>query len=716
MRLFKKLRRKLTYLNEEQIEQIHQAFLMALAAHQGQKRHTGEPYISHPMAVACMLADMKMDHQTIIAAILHDVIEDTNVSKSMLAAKFGDTVAELVDGVSKLTQIEFISRAEAQAENFRKMVLAMARDIRVIIIKLNDRLHNMRTLMSLPLEKRKRIAQETLEIFAPIAKRLGMHDLSIELEELSFMSRFPRRYHVLQKAVEAARGERKKVLDLVSKTLQEGLAKSNLPSCIVTGREKHLYSIYRKMRTKHLPFHDIMDVYAFRIIVDDVDTCYLALGLIHRLFKPVPEKFKDYIAIPKANGYQSLHTVLFGPYGYPIEVQIRTTEMDHRATIGIAAHWLYKNGEDNADPAQVRAQMWVKNLLELQRDTGSSLEFIENVKMDLFPEEVYVFTPKGKIMRLPAGATVIDFAYSVHTDVGNSCVAAKVNRQLAPLSSLLVSGQTVEIITDARAQPNPAWLDFVVTRQARNGIRQFLKDQRKTESIAIGEKLLKQALRPHQLTLKKIPHEVIIIILKEAQLADLTELLTEVGLGNRLPTLVAKRFADMTHQFNQSGSLIKSSEEAPLTVKGTEGLVVNFAECCQPIPGDPIVGILESGKGIVVHLEQCSRIDKLRRHPQSFVNLRWDEHVKQMFPIDIRVEAVDEPRLLAKMASSIADADANISDIRVKSRGGQHYQFIFKLFVSDRIHLANVLRHLRRIPAVSRITRGSEEKDYEAND
>ncbi len=706
MRLFKKLRSKLDYLDPEQIQQIHEAYLTALAAHRDQKRNTGEPYITHPVAVACILADMRLDYHTIMAALLHDIIEDTPLTKIDLASKFGDVVAELVDGVSKLTQIEFFSRAEAQAENFRKMVLAMARDIRVIIIKLADRLHNMRTLATLLPEKRRRIAQETMEIFAPIAKRLGMHDLAVELEELSFMAHNPRRYNVLHKVVEESRGERKKVLNLVSKTLQEGLAKTHLPSCTVTGREKPLYSIYRKMRGKHRHFNEIMDVYAFRIIVDDVDTCYRILGLVHRLFKPVPKKFKDYIAIPKANGYQSLHTVLFGPYGYPIEMQIRTTEMDHHATSGIAAHWLYKTSEEKSDSAQVRAQQWVKNLLELQRDTGSSLEFIESVKLDLFPDEVYVFTPQGKIMRLPAGATAVDFAYSVHTDIGNSCVAAKINRQLSPLSSALISGQTVEIITDSRAKPNPAWLDFVVTRQARNSIRQFLKNQRKTESIALGENLLKQALRQHNLSLKKIPSDVLQFVLEEAKFDNLIDLLAEIGLGNRLPALVSKRIADLSLQRRAADTSPETPKEKPLIIKGTEGMVVTFAECCSPIPGDPIIGIIVSGEGIIVHSEQCRRLDKLRGRPDTYMALRWDEHNQQTFQVTIRVEAVDEPRLLAKMAAAISDAEANISDVSVQNQHGSHYQLTFKLAVYNRVHLARVIRLLRRIPAVTRITRG----------
>ncbi len=704
MRLFNKLRRKLDYLDEHQINQIEQAYFLALAAHQGQKRHTGEPYITHPVAVACLLADLKMDAETIMAALLHDVIEDTSIDKATLAEKFGDVVASLVDGVSKLTQIEFVSRAEAQAENFGKMLLAMSRDIRVIIIKLADRLHNMRTLSTMPADKRKRIAQETLDIFAPMAKRLGMRDLSVELEELSFMMRYPKRYAALRQAVQRAREERKKVLSVVTKTLEEGLAKSHLPPCILLGREKHLYSIYRKMHKKHLPFNEIMDVYAFRIIVDDIDTCYRVLGLVHQLYKPVPEKFKDYIAIPKSNGYQSLHTVLTGPYGYPMEVQIRTTEMDHRATSGIAAHWLYKTSDETTDPAQVRAQQWVKNLLELQRNTGSSLEFLEDVKMDLFPDEVYVFTPRGKILRFPAGATVVDFAYAVHTDIGNTCVSAKMNRQLAPLSAPLISGQTIEIITDKHAHPNPAWLDFAVTRQARHAIRQYLKNQHKDASIALGEKLLKQALYQHELVLRKIPSEATAVVLKESQQSSLIDLFIQIGLGHRPAALVAKRLADLSRQPFAEGKLAEKSE-LPLAIKGTEGVAVTYAECCYPIPGDPIVGIFSSGEGIIVHNEQCSKINKLRQNPESYMALRWHENVNQMFLASINVEAIDQARLLAKMSAAISDAEGNIVDVQTKSRGGQYYHLVFKLTVRNRKHLARVIRFLRRIPAVSRITR-----------
>lgn len=706
MRLFKRLRRKLDYLDEDKVEQIHQAYLLALDAHRGQKRRTGEPYISHPVSVACILADMKMDYQTIMAALLHDVIEDTPVEKKAIEEKFGEQVANLVDGVSKLTQIEFVSRAEAQAENFRKMVLAMAHDIRIILVKLADRLHNMRTLGSLHSLKRRRIARETLDIFAPIAKRLGMRDFSVELEELGFAALYPVRHKILKESVRRARGNRKKILALIEKTLHEGLSQSNLPSYVITGREKHLFSIYRKMKNKRIPFNEIMDVYAFRIIVDDVDTCYRVLGVVHSLFKPVPERFKDYIAIPKANGYQSLHTTLFGPYGLPIEVQIRTTEMDRMATSGIAAHWLYKSGEDQtADRTQIRAQEWVKNLLELQQQTGNPLEFIESVKIDLFPDEVYVFTPRGDIMELPAGATAVDFAYAVHTDIGNSCVAVKIDRQIAPLSSPLANGQTVEMITSTSGRPNPAWLDFVVTSKARSSIRHFLKTQRRTESIALGKQLLKKALATYSFSLKRLPQPIIDFVLKETELKTFDDLLEEIGLGNRVAMLVAQRMAAVAQETPEEETEAQPASEVPLMIKGTEGMVINFATCCYPIPGDPIVGVIDAGKGILVHVEGCRRIAKLRRYPDRCLPLRWSEQASGEFPVLIKVQVLNERGVLAILALAVSDADANIEDIDVEEREGVHYMVTFKLMVRHRAHLAQVLRRLRQVKQVVKIMR-----------
>lgn len=708
MRLFNRLEEKLHYLSDSQISKIHEAYLTALEAHRGQNRQTGEPYITHPVSVACILADMHMDHHTIMAALLHDVIEDTAVEKSEIEKRYGTEVANLVDGVSKLTQIEFVSRAQAQAENFRKMVLAMARDIRVILVKLADRLHNVRTLGTLSPEKRYRVSKETLEIFAPIAKRLGMRDISVELEELSFSALYPHRYEVLKNAVHKARGNRKKVLAMINKTLQDGLKESHFPSCTIIGREKHLYSIYRKMLIKKIPFNEIMDVYAFRIIVEDVDMCYRMLGLVHRLFKPVPGRFKDYIAIPKANGYQSLHTILFGPYGLPIEVQIRTTEMDRVASSGIAAHWLYKTDEKELEKMHVHAQKWVKNLLELQKNAGSSLEFIENVKVDLFPDEVYTFTPKGDIKELPAGATGVDFAYEVHTDVGNSCMAIKINRQLAPLSARLSNGDTVEVVTSSHARPNPGWLDFVVTGKARSAIRHFLKSQKLSASIQLGKKLLQKALYDQELSLKKITDDVLLFFLKEAHFKNADELMADIGLGNRSAVVVAQRLLVLMEQ-QQTLVVGKPAEsliddQAPLMVEGTEGMLLEFASCCHPIPGDPIMGVVRPGKGIMVHVNDCRRAMKFLNQP-SCVPLRWSEHVNGEFSVTVGVVVKNERGVLAIAALAVSDAEASIDDVRVDDREGHYYKVTFKLLVKDRSHLARVLKNLRQAKQVVKITR-----------
>lgn len=706
-RLLKKLRQTLGYLDADSIAKIEKSYHFAAKAHEGQKRRTGEPYITHPVAVAMVLAEMKFDPETIMAALMHDVIEDTGTSKESIAEEFGKSVAELVDGVSKLTQIEFISRAEAQAESFRKMVMAMAKDIRVIIVKLADRLHNMRTLESLHSIKRRRIARETLDIFAPIAKRLGIRELSVELEELGFAALYPVRHKVLKDAVRKTRGDRKKILNLIDKTLHNAFAESQLPSCVITGREKHLYSIYRKMRNKNVSFDEIMDVYAFRIIVDDVDTCYRVLGAVHRVYKPVPERFKDYIAIPKANGYQSLHTTLFGPYGLPIEVQIRTTEMDKMATSGIAAHWLYKADEADMRQSQLRAQEWIKDLLELQQSAGNSLEFVESVKVDLFPDEVYVFTPKGDILQLPAGATAIDFAYAVHTDIGNSCVAVKVDRQLAPLSTRLVNGQTVEVINSPAGRPNPAWLDFIRTSKARNSVRHFLKVQQHAESVDLGRQLLKKALAGnHSLSIKKIPSVVIDRILKETKSKKLDDLLEDIGLGNRPAALVATRLHTLTQEKIPLEELIETPElDGPLTIKGTEGMIIRYGNCCSPIPGDAIVGVMDMGKGIIVHTDTCPRIARLRKHQDRYLPLRWSEQASGEFLAQVQVYTLNERGILAATTGAVSESDADIEGIDVSEKDGQHYLIIFKIYVRNRIHLAKVIRNLRAIKHVSKVKR-----------
>lgn len=705
VRLFKKLRDKLDYLPDESIKKIYQAYTVAAEAHKLQKRHSGEPYITHPVAVAAILADMHMDAQTIMGALLHDVIEDTFIEKKTLADQFGETVADLVDGVSKLTRIEFRNQLEAQAENFHKMILAMSRDIRVVIIKLTDRLHNMRTLGNLPIQKRRRIAKETLEIYAPIANRLGMHIVFTELENLGFAALYPERYRVLRETVTRMVGGQKKIMHTVEKKLREALAQHHLSNCEVIGREKNLYSIYSKMRNRGLSFKQITDVYGFRIVTHSIDMCYRVLGVVHSLYKPLPEKFKDYIAIPKANGYQSLHTTLFGPFGVPIEVQIRTRAMEQLANSGIAAHWLYKSDEKTAGEAQLRAQQWVKNLLEMQQKTGNSLEFIENVKIDLFPDEVYVFTPKGKIMELPRGASVVDFAYAVHTDIGNTCVAAKVDRQLSPLSTVLLNGQTVEIITSKQGRPSASWLDFVVTARAKSGIRHYIHTKRRKESILLGKELLNQALKPLSLSLKKISPQAIQKMMELTGVKTLEDLLEDIGLGNRLATLVSHQLAeDIQAIYPKEGHIIA---EKPLLIKGTEGMVLHFAACCYPIPGDSVIGVLTAGTGLMIHLENCPRIKKQRRHPEKFVTVSWSESVEGEFITSLVITAINQHGVLAKLAQTISNANVDINDIEILERETNHYTVQFKLYVCNRTHLAQVMRNLNHLKMVVKVMRKS---------
>jgi len=619
---------------------------------------------------------------------------------------FGEVVAELVDGVSKLTQIEFRNRAEAQAENFHKMVLAMSRDIRVMIIKLADRLHNMRTLGSLTPEKRRRVARETLEIYAPIANRLGIHSIFSELQNLGFQALYPQRCRILKDAVRRVLGDQKKMMNLVEENLRTALSRSQIPASKVIGREKSLYSIYKKMQTRAISFKEITDVYGFRIITDSVDSCYRVLGVVHSLYKPIAEKFNDYIAISKANGYQSLHTTLFGPFGVPIEVQIRTEEMDQIADSGIAAHWLYKSGKEmHGEQHHIRAQQWVKNLLEMQQKTGNSLEFIENVKIDLFPDEVYVFTPKGLILELPKGATVIDFAYAVHTDIGNSYVAAKVDRQPTSLATVLASGQTVEIITSSKSHPNPDWLNFAITARARSGIRHYLKSQQRKQSIALGKELLNKALERLSLNMKKISPAAIQAVLQEAKFAAFDDFLQEIGLGNRIAILAAHQLANADKGGGEKSEAIVMPEATPLLINGTEGLVVHFASCCHPIPGDQIVGILHAGQGLVIHMQQCKRIEKLRQQPEKCLAVSWAKIVAGEFIAAIKVTGENQHGALAQLAQAIANAEANIDDLTITERDERHYVVIFKLQVHDRKHLAKVIRNLRAIETVVKVVR-----------
>ncbi|MCQ4326134.1 guanosine-3',5'-bis(diphosphate) 3'-diphosphatase [Stutzerimonas stutzeri] len=687
-----------TYLGPDQVNLVRRAYFYAEQAHDGQRRRSGEAYVTHPLAVANILADMHMDHQSLMAAMLHDVIEDTGIPKDALIAQFGETVAELVDGVSKLTQMNFETKAEAQAENFQKMAMAMARDIRVILVKLADRLHNMRTLEVLAGEKRRRIAKETLEIYAPIANRLGMHSMRVEFEDLGFKAMYPMRSERIRAAVRRARGNRNEIVEKIEQSLIHCLEREGLEGEVM-GREKHLYSIYKKMRGKRKAFNEIMDVYAFRIVVDKADTCYRVLGAVHSLYKPLPGRFKDYIAIPKANGYQSLHTTLFGMHGVPIEIQIRTREMEEMANNGIAAHWLYKSEEDEVPKGtHARARQWVKGVLELQQRAGNSLEFIESVKIDLFPDEVYVFTPKGRIMEMPKGSTAVDFAYAVHTDVGNTCIACRVNRRLAPLSQPLESGSTVEIVTAPGARPNPAWLNFVVTGKARTHIRHALKLQRRSESINLGERLLSKALSGFETSLEKIDPERIRQVLTEYHMEYVEDLLEDIGLGNRMAYVIARRL--VSRDGEQAPAL-----EGPLAIRGTEGLVLNYAKCCTPIPGDPIVGHLSAGKGMVVHLESCRNISEIRHNPDKCIQLSWSKDVTGEFNVELRVELEHQRGLIALLAGSVNAADGNIEKIGMDERDGRISVVQLVVSVHDRVHLARVIKKLRAIKGVTRITR-----------
>jgi RelA/SpoT family (p)ppGpp synthetase len=687
-----------SYLPAEQIARIREAAEFGASAHKGQKRLSGEPYIAHPVAAASILADLHLDADTIIAAILHDVIEDTPTPKDQLAARFGADVAELVDGVTKLDQIKFKSREEAQAESFRKMLLAMVRDLRVILVKLADRTHNMRTIEAMAAPRRRAIARETLEIYAPIAERLGLYNMKLELEDLGFHALYPRRYLVLERTLKKARGNQKEFLKKIEQQLNAGLLKNGIPARVET-REKHLYSIYNKMRRKRAILNEIVDVYGIRVIVDKPDTCYRTLGIVHAVFKPMPGRFKDYIAIPRVNGYQSLHTTLFGPNGVPIEVQIRTEDMHRVAEAGIAAHWKYKSGEASADSMQqARTREWLSNLVELQED-GSSEEFLESVKVDLFPDKVYVFTPKGTILRLPSGATVVDFAYSVHTDIGNRCVAAKVDRRLTPLRTVLRNGQTVEIITAKGAMPNPSWVNFVVTAKARNAIRHYLKSLRRTEAIALGQRLLNQALGEFRVSLDDVTPEAQQAALGELGMKDLDELYERIGLGERLAPLVARRLLPSAQTEDGTGA------PAPLAIAGTEGLLVTYARCCFPIPYDPIFAFLSAGRGVVIHRENCVNVEDYRKHPEKWLPVSWQTTPDRQFSSEIRVYVANRTGVLAAVAAAIASTETNIDHVSIDEQDSDASILTFELRVHDRKHLARIVRVIRRMPDVTRVTR-----------
>ncbi len=688
------------YLKPEDISQLQSAYQFSETAHQGQFRKSGEPYISHPLAVANILAQWHLDSQALTAALLHDVMEDTSVTKTEISKNFGKPVAELVDGVSKLDKIEFETHAEAQAENFRKMLLAMARDVRVILIKLADRLHNMRTLDAVGPDQRRRVARETIEIYAPIANRLGLNSIYQELDDLAFQHLYPDRYRVLAKAVKAARGNRREVVGRVLEAIRRRL-RSNGIEAEVQGRQKHLYSIYRKMRDKHLTFAQVHDVFGFRIIVKDVPACYLALGALHGLYKPIPGKFKDYIAIGKANGYQSLHTALFGPFGSPIEIQIRTHEMHKIAEAGVASHWLYKSSDTSLSTLQKKTHQWLKSLLEMQSQAGDSVEFLEHLKVDLFPDEVYVFTPKGKIMALPRGSTAVDFAYAVHTDIGNRCVAVKINQELMPLRTELKNGDRVEIITAAHAKPNPLWLNFVSTGKARSRIRHFLKTMHFRESAQLGERLLNQSLVPLGANLAEVKDAQWDKFLRDTGGKAREEVLADIGLGKRLAAVVARRLLSLGEpgpaEPVASGSVV---------IRGSEGMAVQFAQCCQPIPGDPIVGIISKGQGMVIHTHDCPVIARARHDPERILDVAWDPETRKPFEVNIKVVVANRRGVLAKVAAEIAEAESNIQNVNVDPEDGSAYtNMYFTLQVQDRLHLARILRNLRNIPEVVRLAR-----------
>ncbi len=686
-----------SYLPDEHLEQVMRAYEFGADAHEGQSRKSGEPYITHPVAVAQELAGMHLDVQAITAAILHDVVEDTEASLGDIEEQFGHEVAQLVDGVSKLDQIQFRSRAEAQAESFRKMMMAMIEDIRVILVKLADRLHNMQTLGAMPTSKKKRIARETLDIYAPIANRLGINSLKIQLEDLGFKHLHPFRYRVLENALKKSKGSQRQIVKRISEQFSKGMDEEGIEGDVI-GREKHLYSIYKKMAEKKRLLSDVVDVYGFRIIVEDVNACYQTLGLVHQLYKPMPGRFKDYIAIPRINGYQSLHTTLFGPKGLPLEVQIRTREMDRVANSGVASHWVYKADEKSDATPQRRAREWLANLAELQQ-SGTSEEFLESVKVDLFPDKIYVFTPKGDIMPLPKGATTVDFAYAVHTDIGDRCVAAKINRGLVPLRTPLQNGQTVEIITARGAKPNPNWLTFVRSAKARTAIRNHMKNLRAVESRDLGKRLLDKSLKDLGSSLRKVGKVRMSAVLEELGLNNDTELFEQLGLGERLAPLTARILVGVDQ--DDAGE----SQAASLAISGTEGMVISYAKCCYPIPGDDVMGYLTAGRGIVIHRNVCGNLSNFRKQPEKWIAVSWENDIDRDFSCQIQTETHNRTGVLAEVAATIADCGSNIEQVEVLGRHEDCSVLSFLLTVKDRTHVAKIMRNVRKMPNVMRVSR-----------
>ena len=687
------------YLEKKQVQSVLQAYEFAKQCHEGQNRQSGEPYITHPLAVASILADMHLDHEGLMAALLHDVLEDTHVNKKELKRLFGKTVADLVDGVSKLDEIETTSRAERQADSFQKMTLAMSKDVRVMLIKLADRLHNMRTIKGLIPEKRRRIARETLEIYAPIAQRLGINNIRVEFEELGFSSLYPVRHQRMMEALKTARGPRREIVQEIKNSIDVRLNKESIRA-EVTGREKHLWSIYQKMKAKKKSFRDIMDVFAFRIVVDSVDECYRTLGIIHNLFKPVPGEFKDYIAIPKVNGYQSLHNILVGMHGVLIEIQIRTQDMDAMANYGIAAHWLYKSQEEG----NPRAYRWIQGLLEIQKQAGDSLEFIEHVKADLFPDEVYVFTAQGEIVSLPQGATPVDFAYAVHTGLGDTCVACKTNGQLTPLSERLESGVRIEIITAKGAQPNPSWLNFIITGKARSQIRSYLRTAESKDLVILGDNMLNNALKAFHIDPDVIKKKYWSKLILDYHLKTKEDVLIEIALGKKINVMVAHQLTNIMDGVKKTKTQSKFLDV--ITIKGSEDMAVELANCCHPIPGDPILGYINKGRGLIIHTHDCPIIRKFNLDPERWVDVEWEPNSDQLYKVSLNIFVSNERGMLAKIASAISDASSNIENVNLSETDGSNFvNMNFIVQVKNRIHLAEIIRSVRKIKRISRITR-----------
>ena len=697
------------YLDPKKVKQVNKAYDFACEAHSGQYRSSGDPYVSHPIAVASILGSFRMDENSLTAAMLHDVMEDSGIPKSVIEKKFNKEVADLVDGVSKLNTLTISSKTESQAENLQKMVLAMSKDIRVIVVKLADRLHNMRTLLYLDREKQLRIAKETLEIYAPIAHRIGMNNLYRELEDLAFKTIYPTRYERLIAAVKKNRGGQKRLLNKIQKEMSDRLLKEGIAS-LVEGREKHIYSIYRKMKERRRSFEEIMDVYAIKIIVDTPENCYRTLGHIHNMYKPVRGRFKDYIAIPKSNGYQSIHTGVIALKGIPIEIQIKTQEMNDMAENGIASHWLYKSGNNSDSSPQIKARRWVAGLLEMRENYETTEEFINSVKTDIFPDEIYVFTPQGEVIEMPGGSTAIDFAYAVHTDIGHHCRACRINKKLAPLSVPLESGQTIEILRDTVPQTSPAWLNFATTTKARHSIRNYLGNLKSSEARKFGKKLLEQSLENLNIKLKNIDKDKLRGALDSIGGRSLNRILKEIGLGIRVANVVARQIAG----FVNKDSEIESDSAIPLEITGSEGLVVNYAPCCKPIPGDSVMGHFTADKGLVVHQERCKNILSFRKDPQQCFPVNWGESSGKVFTSQIKIMANDEPGLLANIASAITETGTNISSIQTTDLNSGIHDFVLDLEVSDRLHLSKIIKKIKTLKSIASVSRIHDQEERQA--